>query len=52
MVFDGPAALSETRSLADDRPFINEVIVLSKLEYIELKAQRNSSSSGMWSGDR
>jgi transposase len=39
------AALSETRSPADqrdDRPFANEVLVLSKLDYIELKARCNS----------
>ncbi len=41
---DDAAALSETRCLADqrdDRPFANEAVVLSKLEYIELKSNRN-----------
>jgi len=42
---DDATAQSETLSLADqrdDRPFANEVLVLSKLDYIELKARCNS----------
>ena len=42
---DDAAARSETRFLADqrdDRPFANEAVVLSKLDYIELKAQCHS----------
>lgn len=42
---DDTAALSETQSLADqrdDRPFANEAVALSKLDYIELKARCHS----------
>jgi transposase len=42
---DDTAVISAAPPLADqrdDRPFANEAVVLSKLDYIELKAQRNS----------